>query len=116
MVPRGEYVGYDCTEQLRRNTKLAIIPIGYWHGYDRSLSSVGEVLIRGKRARVLGRVCMDLIVVDATDIPCKPGDTATLIGTQGKHEVTAYELGKHGQTTHYEILTRLNPLIERVIQ
>jgi len=111
----GDYVGYDLTERLSKKTKLAVIPIGYWHGYDRGLSGIGEVLIRGRRCRVVGRVSMDLIVVDATGTGVKVGDTAALIGRQKSQEVTAYEVAQKGATTHYEVVTRINPLIERVI-
>lgn len=113
-VKKGERVGYDCTELLMRETKLAVIPIGYWHGFPRLLSSKGRALIRGKTARVVGRVSMDMIVVDVTDIPnVVSGDVATLIGKDGKELITAGELAQFGATTHYEIVTRLNPLMKR---
>ena len=59
----GDYVGYDLTERLPQGTMMAVLPVGYWHGFPRSLSSQGEVIINGKRARVLGRVSMDMTVV-----------------------------------------------------
>ncbi len=115
-IPKGSYVGYDLTERVSRKTKIAVLPIGYWHGYDRGLSSVGEVLIRGRRAKVLGRVSMDMIVVDVTDIPkVKVGDTVVLIGKQGKEAIWADELALKIGTSQYEFLTRINPLIERVL-
>ncbi len=111
----GDMVGYDLTEKIKRRTQAAILPVGYWHGFPRALSGVGEVLIRGKRARVLGRVSMDLLVVDVTGIKCAIGDFATLIGKSGKEEIGAKEVAQKAGTISYEILTRLNPLIERVI-
>ena len=112
----GSYIGYDLTERLRRRTKLAVLPVGYWHGFSRSLSGpVGEVLVRGKRAPVLGRVSMDLVVVDVTGIGCDVGDRVTLIGRDGKEEIKAPEVAGRAGTIHYEFLTRLNPLIERRI-
>lgn len=114
-IEKGGYVGYDLVERVIRPTTMAIIPIGYWHGFDRGLSSVGEVLIRGKRARVLGRVSMDLIVVDVDGILCRMGDTAILIGAQGRGTIPAQELAAKIGTSHYEVVTRLNPLIERVL-
>ena len=114
-IPKGSYVGYDMTERVRRLTKIAVLPVGYWHGYDRGLSSVGEVLVRGRRAKVLGRVSMDMIVVDVTDIQhIKVGDGVVLIGRQGKESIWADELAEKIGTTQYEFLTRINPLIKRV--
>lgn len=114
--PKGAKVGYDFTETLSRNTRTAIIPVGYWHGYPRALSSIGSVLIRGKRARVLGRVSMDMIVVDVTDIPnAKILDTAVLLGRDGKEEVPVDELARLCETSNYEFVTRINPKIRRVL-
>ncbi len=113
-VRKGERVGYDFTELLSRDTTLAIIPVGYWYGLPRALSSKGRVLIHGKTARILGRVTMGMIMVDVTDIPkTKPGDIAVLIGKDGKEEIRAGELATFSGTTHYEIVTRLNPLMKR---
>ena len=105
-LKKGDFVGYDLIERVNRPTKMAVLPIGYWHGFPRALSSIGQVLISGKRARVLGRVSMDIIVVDVTDINCKVGSKATIIGNQKSEEIPATELA-------YEAITRINPLIER---
>ena len=115
-LPKGTPVSYGLTETLKRNSKLAILPIGYWDGYDRGLSSIGEVLICGKRARVLGRVCMNMIIVDITDIP-KAGlfDEVVLLGKQQNDQITAEELAKKLNTINYEVITRINPLIKRII-
>jgi alanine racemase len=67
-VRKGDRIGYDFTEAFEKNSKIAILPIGYWHGYRRSLSSVGKVLVKGQKAKVLGRVSMDMITVDVTNI------------------------------------------------
>lgn len=115
--PKGAKVGYDFTETLHRNTRAAIIPVGYWHGYPRALSSIGNVLLRGKRARVLGRVSMDMIVVDVTDIQnAKILDIATLLGRDGKEEVPIEELSGLCETSNYEFVTRLNPKMRRVFR
>lgn len=111
----GDYVGYDLAERVTRPTKSAVLPIGYWHGFPRSFSGSGEVLIKGKRARVLGRVSMDMTVVDISGIGSKVGDHVTLIGRDNGKEITAFESAARAQTIHYEFLTRLNPLMERVI-
>jgi len=113
-IPAGSYVGYDLTERVSRKTKIAVLPIGYWHGYDRGLSSIGEVLIRGRRRKVLGRVSMDMIVVDVTDKPyVKVGNVVVLLGKQGKDAIWADEMAEKIGTSPYEVLTRINPLIER---
>lgn len=116
-VKNGEGIGYDFSEILKRNTEVAICPIGYWHGYPRALSSTGYVLIHGRRARVLGRVAMDMIVVDIAGIKdVKIGDEVILIGKSksGNEEVTADELAKLCKTSNYEMVTRINPKIQRI--
>jgi alanine racemase len=115
-LKNGDYVGYDLVERVNRDTKMAVLPIGYWHGFPRSLSGTGEIIVDGYRARVLGRVSMDLLVVDVGGINCRTGDAAVIIGKDGDSELTAAETAAKSGTTHYEFLTRLNPLIERVIK
>lgn len=113
-VQGGERVGYDYTEMLTRNSRLAIIPVGYWHGFPRMLSARGRVLVCGKTARVIGRVSMDMIVVDVTDIPeATVGSVATMIGKDKQEQIHARELAEFSATTHYEIVTRLNPLMRK---
>ena len=114
-IEKGGYIGYDLVERVYKPTTMAIIPIGYWHGFDRGLSGIGEVLIAGKHCRVLGRVSMDLIAVDAGDRPCRMGATAVIIGAQKNETLTAAEMAAKINTSSYEIVTRVNPLIERVI-
>lgn len=114
-LKKGEYVGYDLAERVTEPTKIAILPIGYWHGFPRTLSGSGEVLINGKRARVIGRVSMDMIVVNINRIPCKIGDCATIIGTQKNEENSAFDVAQKSGTVHYEFITRINPLIQREI-
>lgn len=113
-LPQGSKIGYEGTEVLWRDSRIGICPIGYWHGYPRALSSLGHVLVRGKRARVLGRVSMDMITVDLTDIPeALSGDTVTLIGVDGDGSIPAAWLASLIDMSPYELLTRLNPLIRR---
>lgn len=115
--PAGSRIGYDFTETLTRPSKVAVLPIGYWHGYPRSLSSIGRVLIRGREAKVLGRISMDMISVDVTGIKnVNVGDEAVLIGKSGGLEISSDELGRLADTTNYEIVTRLNPLIKRFLR
>lgn len=115
-IPKGSPVGYGLTERVRRRTTLAVVPVGYADGYDRGLSSVGEVLIRGTRCKVLGRVCMNMCMVDASGAGgVRQEEVVTLIGTAGKHRITADELAERSGTIPYEILARLNPSIPRFV-
>jgi alanine racemase len=120
-VKKGDYIGYNMTERVLRNMTIAIVPIGYWHGLPWALSGSGEVIVgsgaRARRARILGRVSMDMIAVGPIPIGAKPGDIVTLIGRAGHEAVTAESQAAKagGSTMNYELLTRLNPLMERVI-
>ncbi len=114
-IPKGDRIGYNFTETFSHDTGIAICPIGYWHGFPRSLSSIGHALVAGKRARVLGRVSMDMITVDVSDIKnIKIGDEVVLIGKMNKEEITADEFAAYADTSSYEIVTRINPKIQRV--
>ena len=114
-VAKGERIGYDRTELLQRNSRIAVIPIGYWHGFPRLLSSKGRVLIHGQTARVLGRVSMDMIVVDVTEITrVIEGDVATIIGKDKSETIPARELAELSLSSAYEVVTRLNPLMKRI--
>lgn len=116
-LPAGTPVGYGLTERVSRDSKIAILPIGYYDGYDRKLSSVGNVLIRGKRCKVLGRVCMNMIIVDVTDLPkVELEDEVVLLGRQGKEEISAEDLAQKIGTINYEVVTRINPLILRILK
>ena len=110
-LPAHQPVGYDLTESLPAAGRIAIIPVGYWHGYDRSLSGTGRVIIKGQPAKVLGRVSMDMLIVDVSKInEATVGDEAILLGS----DFNAEQMAELAQTTNYEIITRLNPLIKRV--
>jgi alanine racemase len=114
-IKKGEGIGYDFTEKLRRDSRVAIIPIGYWHGYTRALSGIGQILIKGQRAKVLGRICMDIITVDITGIKdTKIGDEVTIIGKDGKEEITVDDIATLLEASSYELITRINPLIKRI--
>lgn len=114
-VPRGETVGYDRTYRARKDMEIAILPVGYYDGFDRALSNRGTVLIRGKRAPIIGNVCMNISMVDVTGIHARPGDVAVLIGESGGKKITAEEIASFADTINYEIVTRINPLLPRVI-
>jgi len=115
-VPAGAYIGYGCTFRTTRPTVLAVVPVGYYDGYDRGLSNAAHVLIKGRRAPVRGRVAMDFFMADVTDVPgVKLEDEVTLLGADGRERITAEDLAGLAGTISYEILARINPLIPRVI-
>ena len=116
-VKVGESVGYGRTWLAQRKSKIAIIPVGYYDGFDRKLSNYGRVLIKGKFAPVIGRVAMNMIMVDVTDIAgVKVEDSVTLVGRDGKNEITADEIAEKLGTINYEVVTRLNPALPRLIK
>ncbi len=114
-VKKGDYIGYDLVERMTEDSRIAVLPIGYWHGLPRALSQIGEVLINGARCKILGRVSMDMIAVDVGKIKCEFGDEAVLLGQSGREQITAQEIAGLANQSYYELLTRINPLIERVI-
>lgn len=114
-LKQGEFTGYDLTYRAPKDTRIAVLPVGYWHGLDRGLSNKGEVLIKGKRAPIIGMVSMDITVVDVGDVSCETGDTATIIGKDGNEELHAFDIAQKIGTIHYELITRLNPRMKRVV-
>lgn len=113
-VKAGTPISYGLTEKMPRDGTIAVLPIGYWDGYDRKLSSVGEVLVHGQRAKILGRVCMNMCLADVTGIGnVRSGDTVTIIGSEGGEVVSVESLAQKIGTISYEVVTRINPLIER---
>ncbi|PIS42100.1 MAG: alanine racemase [Candidatus Kerfeldbacteria bacterium CG08_land_8_20_14_0_20_40_16] len=108
-------VGYGCSYKTSKKTRLAIIPVGYHEGYSRLLSNKGEALINGKIVPVIGRVCMNLTMIDVTKVrDIKVGEEVILIGKKNGQEITAEEIAKKTNTINYEVITRINPLIPRV--
>ncbi|MDP2916276.1 MAG: alanine racemase [Candidatus Aminicenantes bacterium] len=115
-VPKGSFIGYGGTFRTTRAARLAVIPVGYYDGYDRGLSNSAYVLVRGRRAALRGRVAMDFITADVTDIPgARLEDEVTLIGGNGREVITAEFLASLAGTISYEILARLNPQIPRIV-
>jgi len=115
-VPPGSFVSYGCTYRTTRRSRLAVLPVGYYDGYDRKLSNNGYVLIHGRRAPIRGRVCMNLCVADVTDIPgVKIEDEAVLLGRQGKEHISAEHIASWIGTINYEVVSRINPLLPRVV-
>jgi alanine racemase len=115
-LPAGTPISYGCTEKLTSDSVLAVLPIGYWDGFDRSLSSVGNVLVNGQRCKVVGRVCMNMIVIDVTKVEgVKLEDEVVILGKQADDEITADEVASKLNTINYEVVTRINPVIKRVV-
>lgn len=115
-VPRGGYVGYGRTYRATHDSRIAIVPVGYHEGYDRRLSNVAHVLVDGVRCPVRGRVCMNMIMVDVTDVPAaKPGRVATLLGSDGDERISAEQLAGWMGTIHYEAVSRIHPSVPRLL-
>ncbi|MCK9185922.1 alanine racemase [Candidatus Gracilibacteria bacterium] len=113
-VPSGEFIGYGCSYKTTRQTKIAILPVGYYDGYDRGINNA-HVLIHGKRAALRGRVCMNIIMVDVTDIPeASLEDEVVLIGRDGDENISAEQFSKWADTINYEVTARINDRIPRI--
>jgi alanine racemase len=113
-VKAGDYVGYGLTFRASRPMKLVVLPIGYYDGYDRKLSNAGHALIRGQPASVVGRVAMNMTMLDVTEIGAELDDEVVLIGRQGSAEIRVEKLAETIGTIPYEVVARINPLIQRV--
>ncbi|HEY0140329.1 MAG TPA: alanine racemase [Thermoanaerobaculia bacterium] len=114
-LPAGHAIGYGATFHTERPSRIATLPVGYADGYDRRFSNRGTVLVRGKRAPVVGRVSMDLVTIDVTDIPdATVGDEVILLGRQGDDELSAEELAAKLGTISYEVLCNVSARVPRV--
>lgn len=114
-IEAGTPVSYGGTFVAKERMRIATVPVGYGDGYPRGLSNRGSVLIRGKRAPVLGRVCMDQFMVDVSHIPeAAEGDEVTLIGVDGREEITMEELGELSGRFNYELACDLGKRIPRI--
>jgi len=114
-VPLGTRISYGGTFTAKRESLIATLPIGYADGYSRRLSNRGEVLIHGRRAPVVGKVCMDFIMVDVTDIPhVSLGDEVVLMGKQGKEEITPEEIADKIDSIPYEVLCSIGKRVRRI--
>ncbi len=114
-VPAGEHIGYGCTFRTGHATRLAIVPIGYYDGYDRGIAG-GHVLIHGRQAPVRGRICMNIIMVEVTDIPAaRIEDEVVLLGCQGDESISAEQFAAWAGTINYEVTTRINERIPRMV-
>jgi alanine racemase len=115
-VRPGEGVGYGATFTAGQPTTIAIVPAGYADGLDLRLAGRGAVLIRGRRAAIVGSVCMDMLTVDVTGLDVSPGDEVVIIGGQGQDRIDVREMAARIGTIPYEILCRIGSRIERIYQ
>jgi len=114
-VPPGTKISYGGIFMTQRETRVATLPIGYADGYNRQLSNRGEVLVRGKRAPVIGRVTMDYLMVDVTDISgVSAGDEVVLLGKQGRERIVAEEIAEKIQSISYEVFCSVGKRVPRV--
>ena len=116
-IEAGDTVGYGRTFRAERETVVMTLPIGYGDGYPRILSNRADVLVHGRRAPIIGRVCMDMLMVDITDIPgVGPDDEVVLMGRQGDECITPDELAQRAETIPYEIMLGFLPRVPRKIE
>ncbi|MEX0686578.1 MAG: alanine racemase [Balneolales bacterium] len=115
-VKKGDFVNYGTSYQTNRDMRVASVPVGYCHGFSRSMSNLGRVLIRGKRLSVVGVVNMNMFLVDITNYPnIKKGDEVVIIGKQGKNMISVSAFGEISNYVNYETLVRLPEDIPRKI-
>lgn len=116
-VPTGVPISYGRTFTTKRESAIATLPIGYADGYGRGLSNKGEALVRGMRVPVVGRVCMDMCMIDVTDVPAaREGDDVVLIGSQGSERITADDIAAKIGTIAYEVLCGISSRVPRIYQ
>ncbi|KEO81006.1 alanine racemase [Tumebacillus flagellatus] len=114
-VESGTKISYGATFEAKRPSKIATVPIGYADGYSRSLSNRGEMLVRGQRARIAGRVCMDQLMIDVTDIPdVEVGDEVVLYGRQSENEISIDEVASAMGTISYEVCCAVGRRVPRL--
>jgi alanine racemase len=116
-LPEASYVGYGCSYRTTRPTRVGVLPVGYSDGYDRAMGNRAHVLVRGRRAPVIGRICMNLCMVDVTDVPAAHlDDEVVLLGTDGDETISAETMAEWAGTINYEIVSRISPLLPRIVR
>jgi len=111
----GEVVGYNALFRTRRLSQIAVLPVGYTHGFPRHLTGIGHALIKGKPAPIIGKICMDMMMVDVTDIPNPTiGEEVVLLGKQGEEEITAQDYAGWLNTIPYEIICGIGGKANRI--
>jgi alanine racemase len=115
-VHAGQYIGYGCTYRANHEMDIAVLPVGYNEGYPRIAGeSPAYVLIKGQRCPIVGRICMNMMMVDVTHVSKKLiiGDEVVLIGPSGDETVSAADIATWSKTIHYELFSKLHPAIPR---
>jgi alanine racemase len=115
-IRQGEIVGYGAQWTAPKPGRIAVVPAGYADGLDRRLAGRGSVLIRGRRAAIVGSVSMDMIMVDVADVQVETGDEVVIIGGQGEDRIEAREIAAAIGTNPYEVLCRVGTRIGRIYQ
>jgi alanine racemase len=116
-LPRGSYVSYGNTYVTQGEETIAAIPVGYADGFRRTPQHWGEVLIKGERAPIVGRVCMDQTMIDVSHVPnVRVGDEVVLIGSQGNETITAEEVAERLDTINYEVVSAIMARVPRSLQ
>lgn len=116
-VKAGQFIGYGCTYKALRDMTIAVLPVGYYEGYPRIASNRGHVLIRGEQCPIVGRICMNMMMVDISHLQgVQVSDPVTLIGKDGNETIEAAQIGDWAETIHYEIVAQLNPAIPKIIE
>lgn len=113
-LPAGEAVSYSCTFRAEKNMRVGMVSCGYADGYRRAYSNKAQVLIGGKKVRVLGRIAMDYMLIDITDVDCIIGDPVILLGTDGHNTVSAQELAQFGESVSGEVTCAISPRVRRL--
>lgn len=115
-LPAGSAIGYGCTYQTQRPSRIAVIPVGYADGFRRGPRHWSYVLVRGEQAPIAGRVCMDQTMIDVTDIPgVRQGDTVVLIGAQGDRAITVEQVAERLGTINYEVVSEILARVPRLV-
>jgi alanine racemase len=115
-VKQGEFIGYGTSYLTTRPQKIAVVPVGYFHGFRRSLSNLGRAVVRGRLVGIVGYVNMSMLIINVTDAPgVEVGDEVVLIGKQGKSQITVSSFSDMSNMLNYEVIVRLPSEIPRVV-
>lgn len=115
ILQAGSKIGYGSSYKTNKKIKLAVLPIGYADGLDRKLSNVGSVLINGEKCSIRGRICMNLSMIELPlNSNARAGDIVVIIGSQGNKSITIDNIASLTNTINYEVVSRLNPMIQRI--